>query len=47
MAGWSLEAIATYLGHRTNDGAPAIATTARYTLPTRQQLREQLKTLPG
>jgi site-specific recombinase XerD len=47
MAGWSLEAIATYLGHQTNDGAPAIATTARYTLPTRQQLREQLKTLPG
>jgi site-specific recombinase XerD len=46
-AGWSLEAIATYLGHQTNDGVPAITTTVRYTLPTRQQLREQLKTLPG
>ncbi len=46
-AGWTLEAIAVYLGHQTKDGAPAIATTARYTLPTRTQLREQLKTLPG
>jgi len=46
-AGWTLEAIAVYLGHQTKDGAPAIATTAGYTLPTRTQLREQLKTLPG
>jgi site-specific recombinase XerD len=46
-AGWSLEAIAVYLGHQTKDGAPAIATTVRYTAPTRYQLREQLKTLPG
>lgn len=46
-AGWTLEAIAVYLGHQTKDGAPAIATTARYTLPTRTQIREQLKTLPG
>jgi site-specific recombinase XerD len=46
-AGWSLEAIAIYLGHQTKDGAPAIATTVRYTVPTRYQLREQLKTLPG
>jgi site-specific recombinase XerD len=46
-AGWSLEAIAVYLGHQTKDGAPAIATTVRYTVPTRYQLREQLKTLPG
>jgi site-specific recombinase XerD len=46
-AGWSLEAIAIYLGHQTKDGAPAIATTVRYTVPTRFQLREQLKTLPG
>jgi len=46
-AGWTLEAIALYLGHQTKDGAPAIATTARYTLPTRTQIREQLKTLPG
>jgi site-specific recombinase XerD len=46
-AGWSLEAIAIYLGHQTKDGAPAIATTVRYTVPTRYQLREQLKALPG
>jgi site-specific recombinase XerD len=46
-AGWSLEAIAVYLGHQTKDGAPAIATTVRYTAPTRFQLREQLKSLPG
>lgn len=46
-AGWSLEAIAVYLGHQTKDGAPAITTTVRYTAPTRFQLREQLKTLPG
>jgi site-specific recombinase XerD len=46
-AGWTLEAIALYLGHQTKDGAPAIATTARYTLPSRTQIREQLKTLPG
>jgi site-specific recombinase XerD len=47
VAGWNLEAIAIYLGHQTKDGAPAIATTARYTLPTRTQIREQLKSLPG
>ena len=46
-AGWSLEAIAVYLGHQTKDGAPAITTTVRYTAPTRFQLREQMKTLPG
>lgn len=46
-AGWTLEAIAVYLGHQTKDGAPAIATTARYTLPTRSQIRKQLTTLPG
>ncbi|MEI7643596.1 MAG: tyrosine-type recombinase/integrase [Chloroflexales bacterium] len=45
--GWTLEAIAVYLGHQTKDGAPAIMTTVRYTAPTRFQLREQLKTLPG
>lgn len=46
-AGWPLEGIALYLGHQTKDGAPAIATTARYTLPSRQQIREQLKALGG
>lgn len=46
-AGWGLEEIAVYLGHQTNAGLPAIATTARYTLPSRQQLKKKLKQLPG
>jgi len=46
-AGWSLEEIAVYAGHQTKDGAPAIATTVRYTLPSRQQLKEQLQHLQG
>jgi len=44
-AGWNLEEIAVYLGHQTQDGAPAIATTARYTLPGRQQLKQKLSSL--
>jgi site-specific recombinase XerD len=46
-AGWSLEEIAVYAGHQTKDGAPAITTTVRYTLPSRQQLKEQLQRLQG
>jgi len=46
-AGWSLEEIAVYAGHQTKDGAPAIATTVRYTLPSHQQLKEQLQRLQG
>lgn len=46
-AGWQLEEIAVYAGHQTKDGAPAIATTARYTLPSRQQLKERLQALRG
>lgn len=46
-AGWSLEEIAVYLGHQTKDGTPAIATTVRYTLPSRQQLKERIQELPG
>jgi site-specific recombinase XerD len=46
-AGWSLEELAVYLGHQTKDGAPAIATTVRYTLPSRQQLKERIQVLPG
>jgi site-specific recombinase XerD len=46
-AGWTLEEIAVYLGHQTRDGAPAITTTARYTLPSRQQIRERLQALRG
>jgi site-specific recombinase XerD len=46
-AGWSLEEIAVYLGHQTKDGAPALVTTVRYTLPSRQQLKERIQELPG
>jgi len=46
-AGWSLEEIAVYLGHQTKDGAHPIATTVRYTLPSRQQLKERIQELPG
>ncbi len=47
QAGWSLEEIAVYAGHQTKDGAPAIATTVRYTLPSRQRLKERIQMLPG
>jgi site-specific recombinase XerD len=47
IAGWGLEDIAVYLGHQTRNGLPAIATTARYTLPSRQQLKKKLQYLPG
>lgn len=46
-AGWSLEEIAVYAGHQTKDGTPAIATTVRYTLPSRKALKERLQTLEG
>lgn len=46
-AGWGLEEIAVYLGHQTRDGLPAIATTVRYTLPSRQQLKKKLQQLTG
>ena len=47
QSGWSLEEIAVYAGHQTKDGAPAIATTARYTLPSRKQLKERVQLLQG
>jgi site-specific recombinase XerD len=46
-AGWLLEEIAVYAGHQTKDGAPAISTTVRYTLPSRQQLKARLGALRG
>ena len=46
-AGWSLEEIAVYAGHQTKDGAPAITTTVRYTLPSRKALKERLQILEG
>jgi len=45
--GWLLEEIAVYAGHQTKDGAPAITTTVRYTLPSRQQLKQRLHDLSG
>jgi len=47
QSGWSLEEIAVYAGHQTKDGAPAIATTVRYTLPSRKQLKERVQLLQG
>ena len=46
-AGWTLEEIAVYMGHQTKDGAPAIQTTARYSLPSRQQLQAKLQNIRG
>jgi len=47
QAGWHPEEIAVYAGHQTREGAPAISTTVRYTLPSRQQLKERLQALKG
>lgn len=47
QSGLSLEEIAVYAGHQTRDGAPAIATTARYTLPSRAQLKARVAALEG
>ena len=46
-AGWSLEAVAYYLGHITNKGTPAIQTTVRYTQVSREQLKRQLGRITG
>jgi integrase/recombinase XerC len=46
-AGWSLEEIAIYLGHNTQEGMPAILSTVRYTLPGREQLKARLHQLKG
>ena len=47
QSGWLLEEIAVYAGHQTKDGTPAIATTVRYTLPSRTQLKERIQLLQG
>jgi site-specific recombinase XerD len=47
QSGWSLEEIAVDAGHQTKDGAPAIATTARYTLPSHAQLKARVAMLEG
>ena len=46
-AGWSLEAVAYYLGHITNKGTPAIQTTARYTQVSRAKVKAQLGKITG
>lgn len=46
-AGWSLEEVAYYLGHITRRGLPAIATTARYTQVSREQVKDKLRLLKG
>jgi len=39
--------LAVYLGHITKHGTPAIQTTARYTQPSMDQIREKLKGMKG
>jgi site-specific recombinase XerD len=46
-SGWTIEEVAYYLGHVTKRGTPAIATTARYTQVSREDVREKLKDLRG
>jgi site-specific recombinase XerD len=46
-AGWSLEAVAYYLGHITKKGTPAIQTTVRYTQVSREQIKHQLGQITG
>jgi site-specific recombinase XerD len=45
QAGWNIEEIASYLGHVTRKGTPAIQTTARYTQVSRQAVKEKLRLL--
>ncbi len=44
-AGFTLEEVAVALGHVTKRGTPAIATTARYTQPNREQMKQKLNNL--
>jgi site-specific recombinase XerD len=46
-AGWTLEEVASYLGHVTMKGAPAIQTTVRYTQVSRAQVKEKLRLMKG
>lgn len=41
-AGWSLEAVAFYLGHITRKGTPAIQTTVRYIQVSREDITQQI-----
>src|SRR6266568_4912842 len=42
-SGFTLEEVAVTLGHVTRKGTPAVATTARYTQPSRAQMKHKLK----
>jgi site-specific recombinase XerD len=44
-SGFTLEEVAVSLGHVTRKGTPAVATTARYTQPNREQMKHKLKDL--
>jgi site-specific recombinase XerC len=46
-AGLSESELAIYLGHITKRGTPALQTTARYTQPSQEQIREKLKQMKG
>jgi len=46
-SGWSLEELAYYLGHVTQQGTPAIQTTVRYTQVSREAIKLKLKLLEG
>ena len=46
-AGWSLEAVAFYLGHVTRKGTPAIQTTVRYTQVGRETIARQIAAIGG
>ena len=43
----TVRGIVVYLGHQTRDDLPAMAITARYPLPGRQQLKKKLPQLTG
>ena len=42
-SGFTLEEVAVSLGHVTRKGTPAVATTARYTQPNREQMKQKLQ----
>jgi site-specific recombinase XerD len=42
-SGFTLEEVAVSLGHVTKKGTPAVGTTARYTQPSREQMKQKLQ----
>jgi site-specific recombinase XerD len=44
-SGFTLEEVAVSLGHITKKGTPAVGTTARYTQPNREQMRQKFEDL--